>query len=128
MKTIKKLLNTILFQFPTPLPKGMTEFHAWADSIINHYDMPNNDSTKWPLAIAIMHLPPTASRIAKSHFGRTLLKGAANQVADSYMRDAKEKQKIMMEQYIAEQKAAQSAEVTATTAVENTSDNGTQGI
>jgi hypothetical protein len=83
------------------LPVGMAEFHAWADDILDTYDMPNNDSTKFALATAIMHAKNGQGYFSRDFFGQVLIKGAANQVAHAVMTELKEKQ----ERLAAEEKA-----------------------
>lgn len=82
---------------PSPLPKGVTEFHAWADEIIAIAGVPNNDSTKFGLAVSITHLGPTDARKPKQHFIDTLHKGAATQIAFHIMDELKAKQKAAVE-------------------------------
>lgn len=89
---MKKVLKRILALLPTKLPQGMTEFNTWADDILDIYNMPNNDSTKFALATAVMHLPATKAFVSKEYFGRILVKGAANQVVYAVMQEAKERQ------------------------------------
>lgn len=100
-----------------PLPRGMTEFHAWADEIIAAAGVPNNDSTKFGLAVSITHLGPTEAYKPQKHFIDILHKGAATQVAFAVMDELKAKQK-------AAQEAAAKAEVEATT--ENVASNAQQ--
>lgn len=76
----------------TLLPQGRAEFDVWADDIISTYKMPNNDSIKFALAVAITHLDPTKDRMPKEYFGRLLRKGAATQVAFAVMDELKVKQ------------------------------------
>lgn len=124
MKAILRFFRELSYHIPSRLPQGMTEFHAWADSIIDHYGMPNNDSTKWPLAIAITHLSPTTAYMPKKHFGNVLNKAAATQVAFAYIQEAKEKQEIAKQKFLEEQKA-KAAEVTATLTAETSQDGQT---
>lgn len=92
MKQIKLLFLRIIALLPTKLPQGLTEFEVWASSIIKTYEMPDNPSIRFALATQILHLPATASHMAKSYFGKALMKGAASQVAGAVMQDLKEKQ------------------------------------
>jgi hypothetical protein len=104
---MKRLLKQLLSLLPTKLPVGMTEFNAWADSIIelsgNYADA---DSMKFALASMVIHLGPQRSSVAKNHFVRSLRKTAANQVAQAVFQDIKIKQQEAA-------KAAQQAEATA---------------
>lgn len=102
-----KALKRLLARIPTRLPQGVTEFEKWSDDIIDLYDMPNNDSIKFALAVSIMHLKPTESHVPKSYFGATLQKGASTQVAHQVMQDCKTRQ----EAKAAEERAAQEAKV-----------------
>ena len=89
---MKKLLQRLLAQLPCKLPMGVTEFHTWADSILDTYELPNNDSTKFALASAIMHLDATSAFKPKAYFGKMLIKGAASQVAHFLFQELKNKQ------------------------------------
>jgi hypothetical protein len=89
---MKKILKRIKALLPSKLPQGVTEFNLWADEIIEIYDMPNNDSIRFALATALMHLGPTDAYKPKEYFGRILIKGAAGQVAYGMMQELKKKQ------------------------------------
>lgn len=101
---MKRLLRKVAAQCPTRLPQGMAEFERWSDDILDLYGMPNNDSTKFALAVSIQHLDSTVSAKPKAFFGRLLQKGAANQIAYAVMQDLKQKQQAAAE---AEKLAAQ---------------------
>lgn len=105
---ILKFFKRILAHIPTKLPQGVQEFHAWADHILDLYNMPNNDSTKNALATMVLHLPSTVAHKAMAFFGRALMKSASNQVVYQVSMDIK-----------AAREAAMKAEQEATTAVEN---------
>ncbi len=108
LKKIKLSLKRVLFAFPTKLPVGMTEFANWSNSIIEAYEMPNNDTMKWALAGAILHLEatstvevnllivklklPLSSRKSKSYFGHYLRKMASNEIAAANLQIIKQKQ------------------------------------
>lgn len=89
-----KLLKRLRALLPSKLPQGMSEFDAWADDILDIYNLPNNDSTKFALATAIMHIGATECYKPKEYFGRTLLKGAATQIAYAKMNEMKERQAV----------------------------------
>lgn len=76
----------------SPLPRGMAEFHTWADDLIALAGVPNNDSVKFALAVSITHLGPTESHKTKKHFIDVLQKGAATQIAFAIMDELKSKQ------------------------------------
>ena len=98
-RAIKKLLN----KRKTLLPQGVTEFNNWANDILDTYDIPNNDSTHFALATAVMHAKNGESLHSKESFARTLQKGAANQIAHYIMQECKARQEAIV-------KAAQEAE------------------
>lgn len=89
---MKRFLRRLLAYLPSRLPMGMTEFDQWSDDILDLYDMPNNDSTKFAISTAIMHLGATDAYKSKEYFGRLLIKGAATQIAYAQMNAAKERQ------------------------------------
>lgn len=103
----KKLLNTILSYFPSPLPIGIAEFEKWSDDVLALTSLPNNESMKWSLATMILHSDKGASHKPKRYFAQCLHKAAANEIAGAYMHDLKEKQKAKMQEEAA--KAAQAS-------------------
>lgn len=90
---IKKVLSHLLSYLPTALPVGMTEFNNWSDSILAMSKVPDNDSTRFAVAVMIMHLNATEDRKAKRYFVRALNKSAANECANSVAVALKEKQR-----------------------------------
>lgn len=114
---IKKQLNKVKSYFPTRLPIGMTEFNDWTSSIVNTFDLPDNDSTRFGLAVMITHLQPTEFTKSKRYFAISVKKSMANQIAFANMEELKAKQKA---QIAAEQAAvaAKALEVTTAPTVE----------
>lgn len=112
-------VKRVLAHLPSRLPLGVTEFETWASDIITTYQMPDNNSVRFSLAVMIMHLDATSSHKPKAYFGRCLIKGASTQVAHFIMQDLKEKQ-------VAEEKKAQEAQLAEVTATPVTSDEPTQ--
>lgn len=76
----------------TRLPIGMTEFHQWADSIINKSGLPNNDSVKLSLAKMVTQLGHDVASAPKSLFVALLHKAAANQIAFAVNTEIRAKQ------------------------------------
>src|ERR1700722_18846253 len=105
---MKNILLRLLCYLPTKLPQGMTEFETWASSILTAFNMPDNDSTHFALAVAILHLDATSAYKPRTYFGKILIKGAASQIAGAKMQELKERHAA---QQSAE--AAKSAEATA---------------
>lgn len=95
---LKRLLKLAKSLIPTSLPKGVTEFHAWADDIIDLSGAPNNDSVKFALATNILHASPTSAIKAKFHYILLIKKAMANQVASHVINEAKAKQETEREQ------------------------------
>ncbi len=70
------------------LPLGSEEFEIWSDRIISGVPLLNaadKDSLKFALATMILHLGPQESHKADLYFLKSLLKSAANQVAQAKM-------------------------------------------
>lgn len=68
-----------------PLPVGLTEFHEWADRIIEIADLEATpESQKYTLANLILHMKPTEAFCEDAYFVGSLRKAASNQVADYY--------------------------------------------
>jgi len=104
---MKLLLKRLFSYLPSKLPVGLTEFHLWADSIIELAGKyADEDSLKFALASMIMHLDSKRGSAPKAQFVNMLRKVAANQVAGQVFTDIKTKQQEA-------QKAVQQAEATA---------------
>lgn len=109
---MKKLLHKLVHFFPSRLPIGLTEFNTWADDIIDTYGAPKNDTSKWALATAIMHLDASNAYKPKRYFGKVMIKGMCNQIVYAFMADVKAKQQADLEAAnAAAAEASKSAEV-----------------
>lgn len=95
-ENLKEVSNSL--NEPTRLPVGIAEFHAWADEVIALAGVPNNDSTKFGLAVSITHLGPTEASVPKQHFIDILHKGAATQIAFAIMDELKSKQQAVRDE------------------------------
>lgn len=95
---LKRLFRLMRSLIPTSLPKGVTEFHSWADDIIDLSGAPNNDSVKFALATNILHAGQTSAIKPKFHYILLMKKAMANQVASHIMNEAKAKQETEREQ------------------------------
>lgn len=111
--TLKTFISRLYHYVPTPLPVGITEFEAWASSIITTYNFPDNDSVRWALAVKVLHLGETSAYKAKRYFYLTMHKSMANQVVSQVIQDLKIKDQ---QQRAAAQAAEQAAAATATDA------------
>lgn len=100
---VKKFFKKVSCFFPTPLPIGMVDFGLWADSIIDVYGLPNNDSVRFALATMILHADSKKAAISKRYFGLCALKSMSNQIASGIMHELKEKQKKEAELQAAEE-------------------------
>lgn len=91
---MKKLVKLLLALFPTKLPQGVPQFHAWADGMIALYDFPTKDvdSIKFALASMVLHLGATSAYKSKFYFFLSISAGAAKQVAGSIFYEIKQKQ------------------------------------
>lgn len=97
--TIKRFFtNYFEFKRPGVLPQGVTAFNTWADSIILHYGLPDNDSVRFMLATMILHAKEDACYLSKEYFAKRALKSAANQVAAGVMQDLKAKQEAKIKE------------------------------
>lgn len=77
------------------LPQGIAEFEAFANEIIAKAGLPDNDSTKWAVAAALMHYPqPNFKDYASptDYLVDVLKRAATNQVAGQMFTDIKAKQ------------------------------------
>ena len=90
---LKYAILKISSYFPTPLPRGMTEFHAWADKIITLAGaIADEDSMKYVLASKIIEIRTNVSKAPLNEFVKLLHKAAANQVASSIFHEIRRKQ------------------------------------
>ncbi len=106
LKFFKRLTAFI----PTKLPTGVTEFNAWASSILTLYNFPDNDSTRGALAIMITQLKPTDAFKSKRYFGLSIHVAASKEVAGNFYYEMKTKYQALAK---AEQEKSKQAEVTA---------------
>lgn len=90
---MKNLLNLVSSYFSSPLPVGIAEFNEWSDSILSMSKVPDNDSTRFAVAVMILHLDPDVDAVPKREMVRRLNKSAANEVANAIATNLKEKQK-----------------------------------
>ena len=117
INSVKRLLAHI----PTKLPQGMASFEAWSDDIISTYNMPSNDSVKFAIAVAILHLKSDEGYKPKAYFGNILIKGASSQIAQAVMQDCKARQELAIK--AANEAAANQPEDTTDASASNVSGN-----
>lgn len=79
------------------LPQGVTEFDKWSQSIVDIYNLPDNDSVRFMLATMILHAKESDNKLPLKYFGVRAQKSAANQVAAGVMQELKERQKQQVE-------------------------------
>lgn len=116
---MKQTINKIMSYVPTPLPKGLTEFNAWSDSIIElSGKFADVTSMKWTIGNVLLGLPTTCNSKPKNHFVKVLHKAAANQVVSYFIEEVKTEQK----RRLAEEQAKKQED---TASLENTT-NGDQ--
>ncbi len=98
-------LKRLLSYFPTRLPVGMTEFNAWASSIIDLTGKFADDtSLRFVLASELMHSDAKRGSVPKNYFVSRCRKLAANQTAGFILQEIKAAQEA--------EKAKQAVEVT----------------
>ncbi len=80
-----KLLKQLRGRFNSPLPTGVSEFDAWADSFSEIYDLPtqDRDSIRIVLASTLINLGSITVAKPKEHFRKTIVAAASKQVAGS---------------------------------------------
>ena len=89
---IKRLVRHALSFIPTKVPTGITEFHAWAEDIIDLAGAPKNDSVKFSIAAMVPHSNSQDAYKPKRYYVLTLMKAMANQVAYAIVQELKTKQ------------------------------------
>lgn len=95
---IRALIGLIASFLPTPLPKGYEEHKRWANSILELANCPDNDSTRFALAVMIMHCSSTENRKPKYFFVKQLEKAASNEIANNIAQEYKMKQQQRLEE------------------------------
>jgi uncharacterized membrane-anchored protein YjiN (DUF445 family) len=100
---IRKYLARWLNRFPQDLPRTMPELEAFADSIIETYDLPANRSYRRMIATMIQHLPQERSRISKHKFFVAIKRAEAMECAFHKLQalkqeEAEEKQAATLKQ------------------------------
>jgi len=87
-----KFFKYILSFFPTSLPHGVEQFNAWANDILGFAKCPDNDSTRFALAVMILHCNSTEDTKPKRYFVKALNKAASNEIANDIAQGFKRKQ------------------------------------
>lgn len=87
------LFKRLMSRFPTKLPVGLTEFNAWASSIIDLSGRFADDtSMKFVLASELMHSDAKKGSVPKNYFVSRCRKLAANQTAGYILQEIKAEQ------------------------------------
>lgn len=98
---------------PSAIPVGLTEYQAWAESIISLTGpIADDNSLKFAIASMVIHLDRDTAYVSKRWFVKCLRKAAANQVASAVFQDIKLKQQEAL-------KAAQKPEETQPASQQN---------
>lgn len=94
VSTVTRTARQILGLFPSALPQGVQEFHAWTDSIVSTWDLPttDRDSLTFMLGSMIMHAGPTEARKPKYFYVLSIRAAAAKQVAGACFHEVKLRQ------------------------------------
>lgn len=74
------------------LPSGRTEFDVWQNEVLEAAGCPLNDSTRFALAVMVLHLGETDCDKPKEFFMKKLKKAMTAQVASAVINELKEKQ------------------------------------
>lgn len=89
----KRLYLRLKFQLPVKLPKGMTDFHTFCDSIFDVYDIPKSDPYYHSIAVMIQHLPPTTVFKRKAWFAASIYNAQAREVAFYKIQEIQKKER-----------------------------------
>lgn len=112
MTAITRTFNKVKDLFPTAVPRGMTEFKNWSQSIIDTYNPPMTArDVRFTLAALLMRLDQAEARKPKRYFADALSRGAAAQVGAYVMEEIKEEQKREYAAHLAEIEKAKAAEL-----------------
>lgn len=90
---IKKIIKQIRGRFPSALPQTKDGFHAFIDSILDIYDLPDMPSYRHAIASMVLHLDPLAIKKPKYYFAASVKKAMANQIAYDIIQDINSAQK-----------------------------------
>jgi len=91
--SIKRLLGRLRGMGPSRLPNGYSEFTAFYQRVITNYQLPDNESFKHAVAVAVMQLSPTTDKAPDSYFASVIRKAMANQVAYSVIEEIRANEK-----------------------------------
>lgn len=83
-----------MFMFDT-LPQGIADFENFAVDVIKLAELPDNDSTRFAVAAAVLHYPQPEFKAysqPREYLADVLKRAAANQVAGQIFQDIKLKQ------------------------------------
>jgi hypothetical protein len=117
---MKLLVKKALSLVPTRLPVGLTEFEKFADDIIELTGpIADKESMRYVIATNVINLGPQRSHVAKNYFVRTMIKGAANQVASHVFQEIKQRQIELQQKAQAEATAALEAAANGKTEEKN---------
>jgi hypothetical protein len=110
-----KLIKRLLARLPSPLPVGVSEFEAWAESFNDIYDLPtqDKDSIRIVLASTIINLGSITIKKPKYHFYKTIIAASAKQVAGSVF------QTIQTAKFAADKVAKRNAQFDSVKEVQN---------
>lgn len=92
------MFKRLLSYFPTKLPHGMAEFERWSKDIISLSRAPDNESTRFAVAVMILHMDAGEDSKPKHWFVKKLNKAACNELANKIAMDLKEAQKKRQEE------------------------------
>lgn len=119
MNVIKRCFQKFKDRFATRLPDGMNAYENWAQSLIDTYGFPNNDSVRFMFAAMILNTKQTDAYLPKRFFALSGLAAASKEIAHGKMVELKEAQeaKVRAEAAAKFAEANKPAEVTALTVV-----------
>lgn len=90
---LKHFFFRFKYLFPSKLPRGMSEFHTFCDSIFDVYDIPHTDPYYHSIAVMVQHLPPTTVYQSKAWFASSIYNAQAREVAFYKIQELQKKEK-----------------------------------
>lgn len=89
---LKNLIQRLRGQFPTSLPRGMTELESFVTDIFSTYGFADSPHYRHAIATMILHLDTLCDKKSKAYFARAVRKSQANEVAFEMLQQLKEQE------------------------------------
>ena len=87
------MLRFIRARIKRKLPNGRTALEKWSTEVIKLSGVPDNNSTRFAVAVMLMHQAEGETKQSLKYFADRLYKASINEVAHAIAQELKQKQK-----------------------------------